>query len=88
MSKLFSANEQTTLEKYFIKLKIEKVKELIQLKQLSFSDANKIVDAFLLYIKKLSCKKIKLTFPPKCYYANMSDYIEFCLFSELSINIF
>jgi len=51
-------------------------------KQLSFSDANKIVDAFLLYIKKLSCKKIKLTFPPKCYYANMSDYIEFCLFSN------
>ena len=44
LSKLFSANEQTTLEKYFIKLKIEKVKELIQLKQLSFSDIGYILD--------------------------------------------
>lgn len=38
LSKLFSTNEKTTIEKYFIKLKIEKVKELIQLKQYSFSD--------------------------------------------------
>ncbi len=44
LSKLFSANEQTTLEKYFIKLKIEKVKELIQLKQLSFSDIGYLLD--------------------------------------------
>jgi len=29
LSKLFSKNENTTIEKYFIKLKIEKVKELI-----------------------------------------------------------
>lgn len=38
LSKLFSSHEKTTIEKYFIKLKIEKVKELIQLKQHSFSD--------------------------------------------------
>ena len=44
LSKVFSANEQTTLEKYFIKLKIEKVKELIQLKQLSFSDIGYLLD--------------------------------------------
>lgn len=44
LSKLFSANERTTIEKYFIKLKIEKVKELIQLKQHSFSDIGYILD--------------------------------------------
>lgn len=44
LSKLFSANQQTTIEKYFIKLKIEKVKELIQLKQLSFSDIGYALD--------------------------------------------
>lgn len=44
LSKLFSANEQTTLEKYFIELKIEKVKELIQLKQRSFSDIGYLLD--------------------------------------------
>jgi AraC-like DNA-binding protein len=38
LSKLFSKKEKTTIEKYFIKLKIEKAKELIQLKQYSFSD--------------------------------------------------
>ena len=38
LSKLFSSLEKTTIEKYFIKLKIEKVKELIQLKQHSFSE--------------------------------------------------
>lgn len=44
LSKLFSANEQTTLEKYFIKLKIEKVKELIQLNQHSFSEIGYLLD--------------------------------------------
>jgi AraC-like DNA-binding protein len=44
LSKLFSTNEKTTIEKYFIKLKIEKVKELIQLKQLSFSDIGYLLD--------------------------------------------
>ncbi|NLP58968.1 AraC family transcriptional regulator [Lutibacter sp. B1] len=44
LSKLFSTNEQTSIEKYFIKLKIEKVKELIQLKQHSFSDISYILD--------------------------------------------
>jgi AraC-like DNA-binding protein len=44
LSKLFSANEKTTIEKYFIKLKIEKVKELIQLKQHSFSDIGYFLD--------------------------------------------
>ena len=44
LSKLFSANEKTTIEKYFIKLKIEKAKELIQLKQYSFSDISYLLD--------------------------------------------
>jgi AraC-like DNA-binding protein len=44
LSKLFSANENTTIEKYFIKLKIEKVKELIQFKQHSFSDISYLLD--------------------------------------------
>ncbi|EIJ37510.1 DNA-binding domain-containing protein, AraC-type [Galbibacter orientalis DSM 19592] len=44
LSRLFSANQQTTIEKYFIKLKIEKVKELIQLKQHSFSDIGYLLD--------------------------------------------
>ena len=34
----------TTIEKYFIKLKIEKVKELIQLKRHSFSDIGHLLD--------------------------------------------
>ncbi|HDZ05760.1 hypothetical protein LCGC14_0280830 [marine sediment metagenome] len=44
LSKLFSKNENTTIEKYFIKLKIEKVKELIQLQQYSFSDIAYLLD--------------------------------------------
>lgn len=44
LSKLFSTNEKTTIEKYFIKLKIEKVRELIQLKQYSFSDIGYLLD--------------------------------------------
>src|SRR5690625_1058531 len=38
VSKIFRKNSGETLEKYFIRLKIEKVKELIQLQQLSFSE--------------------------------------------------
>lgn len=38
VSKTFSKSEGITLEKYVIRLKIEKVKELIQLKQLNFSE--------------------------------------------------
>ena len=44
LSKLFSANEKTTIEKYFIKLKTEKAKELIQLKRHSFSDIGHMLD--------------------------------------------
>lgn len=44
LSKLFSRNENITIEKYFIKLKIEKVKELIQLKRHSFSDIGHLLD--------------------------------------------
>tara|TARA_R110002049_G_scaffold115331_3_gene267249 strand:+ start:1120 stop:1701 length:582 start_codon:yes stop_codon:yes gene_type:complete len=44
LSKLFSANEKTTIEKYFIRLKIEKAKELIQMKQHSFSDVGHLLD--------------------------------------------
>ena len=38
LSKSFSISEGITLEKYFISLKIEKVKEYIQLNQLNFSE--------------------------------------------------
>jgi AraC-like DNA-binding protein len=38
LSKLFSRTEGMTIEKYEINLKIEKVKELIQLRQLNFSE--------------------------------------------------
>lgn len=38
LSKLFSAHEGITIEKYFIGLKIEKVKELIQMRDRSFSE--------------------------------------------------
>jgi len=44
LSKSFSANEKATIEKYFIKLMIEKIKELIQLKQHSFSDIGYLLD--------------------------------------------
>ena len=38
LSKLFSANEGITIEKYFIRLKIEKVKEFIQMGDKTFSE--------------------------------------------------
>jgi AraC-like DNA-binding protein len=44
LSKLFSTNEKITIEKFFIKLKIEKVKELIQMRQHSFSDIGYLLD--------------------------------------------
>jgi AraC-like DNA-binding protein len=44
LSKIFSKNENTTIEKYLIKLKVEKVKELIQLQQHTFSDIAYLLD--------------------------------------------
>ncbi|WP_026808778.1 helix-turn-helix domain-containing protein [Arenibacter latericius] len=38
MSKMFSKQEGVTIERYYIHLKIEKVKELIQLQHLNFSE--------------------------------------------------
>ena len=38
LSKIFSRQEQTTIEKYFIRLKIEKVKELLSYNQLTLSE--------------------------------------------------
>ena len=38
LSKLFSKLEGVTIERYYIHLKIEKAKELIQLQQLNFSE--------------------------------------------------
>jgi len=38
ISKVFSSRQELTIEKYFIKLKIEKVKELIQMNNMSFSE--------------------------------------------------
>lgn len=44
LSRLFSASENITIEKYFIRLKIEKVKELIQLRQYTFSEIGYLLD--------------------------------------------
>tara|TARA_R110002049_G_scaffold191337_1_gene360264 strand:+ start:26977 stop:27558 length:582 start_codon:yes stop_codon:yes gene_type:complete len=44
LSKIFSRNENTTIEKYLIKLKVEKAKELIQLQQHTFSDIAYLLD--------------------------------------------
>ncbi|WP_044403664.1 AraC family transcriptional regulator [Lacinutrix sp. Hel_I_90] len=42
-SKLFSIKEGITIEKYFIKLKIEKVKELIQNQEFNFTEIGQIL---------------------------------------------
>ena len=44
ISKIFSLNESITIEKYFIKLKIEKVKELIQLQENNFTEISQLLD--------------------------------------------
>ncbi|WP_241507169.1 helix-turn-helix domain-containing protein [Aquimarina sediminis] len=44
ISKLFSNNQGITIEKYFIRLKIEKAKELIQMGNLSFSEISYSLD--------------------------------------------
>lgn len=44
MSKIFSVNEEITIEKYFIKLKIEKVKELIQAQEKNFTEISQLLD--------------------------------------------
>lgn len=43
MSKLFSFNEHITIEKYFIKLKIEKAKELVQTNQQNFTEIGQLL---------------------------------------------
>ncbi len=44
ISKVFSATEKVTIEKYFIKLKIEKVKELIQSQEYNFTEISQLLD--------------------------------------------
>ncbi len=44
ISKIFSVTEHITVEKYFIKLKVEKVKELIQLQQHNFTEISQLLD--------------------------------------------
>ncbi|MEH6408004.1 MAG: AraC family transcriptional regulator [Leeuwenhoekiella sp.] len=44
LSKLFSYNEKITIEKYFIKLKIEKVKEMIQDGEYNFTEISQLLD--------------------------------------------
>ncbi|RXG21574.1 helix-turn-helix domain-containing protein [Leeuwenhoekiella aequorea] len=44
ISKIFSVTEHITIEKYFIKLKIEKVKELIQLQEGNFTEISQLLD--------------------------------------------
>lgn len=44
VSKVFSTTEGITIEKYFIKLKIEKVKELIQAQDKNFTEISQLLD--------------------------------------------
>lgn len=44
ISKIFSITEGKTIEKYFIKLKIEKVKELIQANEHNFTEMAQLLD--------------------------------------------
>ena len=44
MSKIFSCTEEMTIEKYFIRLKIEKVKELIQDREYNFTEMAQLLD--------------------------------------------
>jgi len=44
ISKIFSITEKITIEKYFIKLKIEKVKELIQSREFNFTEISQLLD--------------------------------------------
>ena len=44
ISKVFSSTEGITIEKYFIKLKIEKVKELIQTQQPNFTEISQMLN--------------------------------------------
>lgn len=44
ISKVFSITEGITVEKYFIKLKIEKVKELIQTPDYNFTEISQLLD--------------------------------------------
>lgn len=44
ISKVFSFTEGITIEKYFIKLKIEKIKELIQAKEKNFTEMGQLLD--------------------------------------------
>jgi AraC-like DNA-binding protein len=44
ISKVFSQSEHITIEKYFLKLKLEKVKELIQDNSYSFSQIASMLD--------------------------------------------
>lgn len=44
LSRTFSQTENITIEKYFIKLKIEKVKELIQANQHNFTEISHLLD--------------------------------------------
>ena len=37
-------NENVTIEKYFIKLKLEKVKELVQLQEYNFTKISQLLD--------------------------------------------
>jgi AraC-like DNA-binding protein len=44
ISKIFSITEKITIEKYFIKLKIEKVKELVQSQEYNFTEISQLLD--------------------------------------------
>jgi len=72
LSKLFSKNQETTIEKYFIKLKVEKVKELIQLKQYSFSDVAYMLDYSS--INHLSRQFKEITGMPMTDYKNTENW--------------
>ena len=43
-ARYFHVTEHITVEKYFIKLKVEKVKELIQLQENNFTEISQLLD--------------------------------------------
>lgn len=90
LRKLFSDNEKMTIEKFFIKLKIEKVKELIQLKQHSFSDIGYLLDYSS--VNHLS-RQFKVIFDKRCHkpvmlsVLSVNGIVKFLRFTKLSAEL-
>jgi len=69
-------------EDYFISHPGISFASFIYQDKLSFIDSNDIVVQFLHYVSQLDYKHIRITLSPSCYSNAVSDYIEFCLYSN------